>query len=61
MTDENYPTFFVSHGGGPWPFVDGMKQQFALTEREFRKLSERLPTKPKAQSGASDHGPLGGE
>jgi aromatic ring-opening dioxygenase catalytic subunit (LigB family) len=48
MTNQKMPVFFVSHGGGPWPFVDGMKQQFALTEREFKKLPARLPARPKA-------------
>jgi len=43
-----FPTFFVSHGGGPWPWVDGMREQFALTEREFRRLPELLPATPKA-------------
>lgn len=48
MNTSRFPTFFLSHGGGPWPFVEGMKQQFALTEAEFRKLPGRLPAKPKA-------------
>ena len=42
------PVYFLSHGGGPWPYVEGMRQQFAKTEREFRALPERLPSKPKA-------------
>ncbi|MES2355242.1 MAG: class III extradiol ring-cleavage dioxygenase [Pseudomonadota bacterium] len=42
------PVYFLSHGGGPWPYVEGMRQQFAKTEREFRALPERLPAKPKA-------------
>lgn len=48
MTTPRLPVFFVSHGGGPWPFIDGLKEAYALTEREFRKLPDRLPTKPKA-------------
>jgi len=42
------PVYFVSHGGGPWPYVEGMRQLFAKTEREFKALPDRLPTKPKA-------------
>jgi aromatic ring-opening dioxygenase catalytic subunit (LigB family) len=42
------PVYFVSHGGGPWPHIDGMRQQFAKTEREFKALPGRLPTAPKA-------------
>ncbi len=48
MTSPTFPTFFVSHGGGPWPWVDGMKQQFAKTAREFAKMPGLLPAKPKA-------------
>ena len=42
------PVYFLSHGGGPWPYIEGLKQQYAVTEREFRALSERLLSKPKA-------------
>ena len=48
MTSSRFPTMFLSHGGGPWPFVDGMREMFAKTEREFRELPERLPARPKA-------------
>lgn len=43
-----FPVFFLSHGGGPWPWVDGMKDMFAKTAREFSALPQRLPAKPKA-------------
>ena len=43
-----FPVLFVSHGGGPWPWVDGMKEIFARTAREFAALPQRLPAKPKA-------------
>ena len=42
------PVFFLSHGGGPWPYIDGMRDQYAITEREFRALPARLPARPKA-------------
>ncbi len=42
------PVFFLSHGGGPWPYIDGMREQYAQTEREFKNLPARLPAKPKA-------------
>ena len=35
MSSTRFPTLFVSHGGGPWPWVDGMKQRYAKTAREF--------------------------
>lgn len=42
------PTLFVSHGGGPWPFVDGMREMFANTAKAFAELPGRLPERPKA-------------
>ena len=54
-TTPKFPLFFVSHGGGPWPWVDGMKQQFALTAREFERLPSLLPTKPTAILAISGH------
>ena len=48
MSNPKFPVFFVSHGGGPWPWVDGMRQQFAKTEREFRQMPRLFPQKPKA-------------
>ena len=42
------PVYFLSHGGGPWPYVEGMRQQFAKTEHEFMALPGRLPATPKA-------------
>jgi aromatic ring-opening dioxygenase catalytic subunit (LigB family) len=48
MSNPKFPTMFVSHGGGPWPFVDGMREMFAKTAKEFAALPSRLPEKPKA-------------
>lgn len=49
------PVFFVSHGGGPWPFVDSMRQMFARSELEFKALPDRLPARPKAVLVISGH------
>ena len=48
MPTPQFPTMFVSHGGGPWPFVDGMREMFAKTAKEFAALPARLPQKPTA-------------
>lgn len=50
-----FPTVFISHGGGPWPFVDGMRQVFATTEAELRALPALLPGKPKAVLVVTGH------
>ena len=38
---ERMPVVFVSHGGGPWPWVEGMRENFAKTAHEF---AQRLVT-----------------
>ena len=48
MSNPRFPTLFVSHGGGPWPFVPGMREMFARTEREFAQYPHTLPERPKA-------------
>jgi aromatic ring-opening dioxygenase catalytic subunit (LigB family) len=48
MSNARLPTLFVSHGGGPWPFVDGMREMFAKTAAQFKALPDRLPTRPQA-------------
>ena len=42
------PVFFVSHGGGPWPYIESMRQKFAKTERGLASIPGRLSEKPKA-------------
>jgi len=49
------PVIFVSHGGGPWPWGEGMREQFAVTEREFARLPSLLPGKPRAVLVISGH------
>lgn len=49
------PTFFLSHGGGPWPWVPQMRQMFAKTERELRALPQKLEEQPKAMLFISGH------
>jgi aromatic ring-opening dioxygenase catalytic subunit (LigB family) len=55
MTLSRQPVLFVSHGGGPWPYVAELKQMYRQTERELRRLPERLPARPKAVLAISGH------
>jgi aromatic ring-opening dioxygenase catalytic subunit (LigB family) len=48
MKNSRFPTFFISHGGGPWPYIEDMRQRFAVTAAELAKLPATLPAKPKA-------------
>lgn len=55
MNASRFPVYFLSHGGGPWPHVESMRQQFANTERAFAAMPQRLPAKPKAVLVISGH------
>ncbi|WFU43219.1 class III extradiol ring-cleavage dioxygenase [Bradyrhizobium sp. CB82] len=50
-----FPTFFLSHGGGPWPFMDDRRVQYAKTAQEFSRLPQRLPSRPKAALVITGH------
>ncbi|WP_255581931.1 class III extradiol ring-cleavage dioxygenase [Cupriavidus sp. AU9028] len=55
MPSNRLPVYFVSHGGGPWPFIDGIREQYAATERALRALPDRLPARPAAVLVISGH------
>lgn len=48
MSTPRLPVFFVSHGGGPWPWMEDRMRMFARTAAEFRALPQRLPQRPRA-------------
>jgi len=49
------PVLFISHGGGPWPYVEGLRTTYAKTESELRGLPGRLHGQPKAVLMISGH------
>jgi aromatic ring-opening dioxygenase catalytic subunit (LigB family) len=55
MTTSRLPVLFISHGGGPWPYVDALKQMYVRTEKELRRLAGQLPARPKAVLVVSGH------
>jgi aromatic ring-opening dioxygenase catalytic subunit (LigB family) len=55
MTLKKMPTLFISHGGGPWPYIPEMRQQFAKTAEWLQGLPGTLPEKPKAIISVSGH------
>jgi aromatic ring-opening dioxygenase catalytic subunit (LigB family) len=55
MTTSRTPVLFISHGGGPWSYVDSLKTMYAQTERELRGLPERLDVRPEAVLVVSAH------
>ncbi|PWE28180.1 dioxygenase [Pararhodobacter marinus] len=49
------PTYFISHGGGPWPWIPQMRAQFHNLEASLRQMVEDLPEKPRAVLSISGH------
>lgn len=50
------PTYFLSHGGGPWPWLDGpMRDAMAELERSLRALPADVGVRPKAILMVSGH------
>lgn len=48
MRTTRLPVFFISHGGGPWTYIEGLRQQYAVTEAALKALPQTLPEKPQA-------------
>jgi aromatic ring-opening dioxygenase catalytic subunit (LigB family) len=49
------PTYFISHGGGPWPWMPDWRAQFANLEASFVQMVKDLPQRPKAILMVSGH------
>lgn len=50
------PVLFLSHGGGPWPWLDGpFRQTFDLLEGSLQAVPPSLPNRPKAVLVVSGH------
>jgi aromatic ring-opening dioxygenase catalytic subunit (LigB family) len=50
------PVYFISHGGGPWPWLQGpYREAYRQLEASLQKLPQELPEKPKAILMISGH------
>ena len=49
------PTYFISHGGGPWPWIPQMRAGFAALEQALARMPQELPERPKAILMVSGH------
>ena len=49
------PTYFISHGGGPWPWIPDMRKGFAVLEKSLVRMPSELPEVPKAVLVISGH------
>lgn len=55
MSNPKLPVFFLSHGGGPWPYVEDLKKKFEKSADAFSRLPATLPCQPKAILVISGH------
>ena len=50
------PTYFISHGGGPWPWLDGeYRRQYDRLDASLQGLARDVGTKPRAILVVSGH------
>ncbi|XAH21715.1 class III extradiol ring-cleavage dioxygenase [Xylophilus sp. GW821-FHT01B05] len=53
---QRMPTFFVSHGGGPWPWMkDPFGAMFGKLETSLQEMAQSLAQRPKAILVISGH------
>lgn len=51
-----FPTFYLTHGGGPWPYMTGERRRsHARLEESLRGLAHELPGTPEAILIVSGH------
>ncbi|QND62046.1 DODA-type extradiol aromatic ring-opening family dioxygenase [Mesorhizobium huakuii] len=56
MTDSLLPTYFISHGGGPWPYITGeFRRNFDVLEKSLVDMRAELGSAPKAVLVISGH------
>lgn len=50
------PVYFLSHGGGPWPWLEGeFRRSFDWLEASLKDLPAQLPERPRAVLAVSGH------
>jgi aromatic ring-opening dioxygenase catalytic subunit (LigB family) len=50
------PTYFISHGGGPWPWMSGpFRRQFDRLEASLQDIAREIGPTPKAILSVSGH------
>lgn len=49
------PTYFISHGGGPWPWIAQMRAGFAALETALARMPREIGVTPEAVLMVSGH------
>ena len=53
---DRFPTFYLSHGGGPWPYMnEEARWPYGQLEKSLRELPRQLPRKAEAILIVSGH------
>jgi aromatic ring-opening dioxygenase catalytic subunit (LigB family) len=52
---QKMPTYFISHGGGPWPWIEDMRKAFTKLETSLARMPSELGETPKAVLVISGH------
>src|SRR3990167_8909829 len=53
---QRFPTYFISHGGGPWPWLRDMRRMFSNLEGSPARGPSELPAGPQGVLSISAHG-----
>ncbi len=54
-TSRKLPTYFISHGGGPWPYIPEMRSMFRYLEASLICMVRDLREEPRAVLVISGH------
>ena len=52
---QRLPTYFISHGGGPWPYMPDMRRQMRLLEESLADMPRQIVSTPRAVLVISGH------
>jgi aromatic ring-opening dioxygenase catalytic subunit (LigB family) len=55
MTGSRLPTYFISHGGGPWPYMKEFRNQLHVLEESLKDIPRQIAVVPKAVLVISGH------
>lgn len=55
MSAEKLPTYFISHGGGPWPWFPEWRRLFVRLEESLARMPAEIGRRPSAVLVVSGH------
>ena len=55
MSTSRLPTYFISHGGGPWPYMPEMRARMQVLEASLADIPRQISSVPRAVLVVSGH------